>query len=113
MQRRRCGLLPLSLTCHQHILHPAQVPRSKKAGPAAAFPGRSPLWPGRGATGIGFTEPDIRAMYDTLQQAELLYSKRDSYKRVQQNGMAQNFSWQSSASQYLALYQQALAGGAQ
>lgn len=70
-------------------------------------------WPGRGATGIGFTEPDIRAMYDTLQQAELLYSKRDSYKRVQQNGMAQNFSWQSSASQYLALYQQALAGGAQ
>lgn len=70
-------------------------------------------WPGRGATGIGFTEPDIRAMYDTLQQAELLYSKCDSYKRVQQNGMAQNFSWQSSASQYLALYQQALAGGAQ
>ena len=65
-------------------------------------------WPGRGATGIGFTEPDIRAMYDTLQQAELLYSKRDSYKRVQQNGMAQNFSWPKAAEQYLALYQQAL-----
>ena len=70
-------------------------------------------WPARGATGIGFTEPDTRAMYDTLQQAELLYSKRDSYKRVQQNGMAQNFSWQSSASQYLALYQQAVGGSEQ
>ncbi len=64
-------------------------------------------WPGRGASGIGFIEPDTRTMYDTLQQAELLYSKSDSYKRVQQNGMAQNFSWQSSASQYLVLYQQA------
>ncbi len=65
-------------------------------------------WPMRGATGIGFNAPDISAMYNALQQAELLYSKHASYKRVQQNGMAQNFSWQSAFSQYLALYQQAL-----
>lgn len=65
-------------------------------------------WPGRGATGIGFTEPDIAATLAALNQAELLYSKADSYRRVQQNGMVQNFSWQAAASQYLALYQQAL-----
>lgn len=70
-------------------------------------------WPARGATGIGFTEPDTQTMLRTLQQAEQLYSKTTSYKRVQQNGMAQNFSWRSSAEQYLALYQQARAAIAQ
>jgi len=62
-------------------------------------------WPSRGATGIGFDSPDKDGMLMALQQAIALYKKADSYKRVQQNGMVQNFSWQVAAQQYLALYQ--------
>lgn len=65
-------------------------------------------WPGRSATGIGFTEPDIAAVEAALKQAEVLFAKTASYQRVQQNGMVQNFSWHKAAEQYLALYQQAL-----
>ena len=65
-------------------------------------------WPGRGATGIGFKNADVKDTLHALHQAEQLFSKTASYQRVQQNGMQQNFSWQSSAQQYLALYQQAL-----
>ena len=65
-------------------------------------------WPAKGATGIGFVEPNIDATIAALQQAELLFSKPASYKRVQQNGMAQNFSWQRAAAEYFSLYQQAL-----
>nr|WP_245217482.1 glycogen/starch synthase [Rheinheimera maricola] len=65
-------------------------------------------WPARGATGIGFIEPDISSTISALQQAEQLFSKPASYRRVQQNGMAQNFSWPWAAEQYLALYQQVL-----
>ena len=62
-------------------------------------------WPSRGATGIGFDSPDKDGMLTALQQAIALYEKADSYKRVQQNGMVQNFSWQLAAQQYLTLYQ--------
>ena len=65
-------------------------------------------WPGRGATGIGFTAAEVSATVEALSQAELLFSKAASYRRVQQNGMRQNFSWASAATAYLALYQQAL-----
>lgn len=65
-------------------------------------------WPARGATGIGFTAPDSTATVAALQQAEQLFRKADSYRRVQRNGMRQNFSWPKAAEQYLALYQQAL-----
>lgn len=65
-------------------------------------------WPGRGATGIGFNEPDISATLQALKQAEELYSKPRSYRTVQQNGMAQNFSWPKAAEHYVALYKQAL-----
>ena len=63
-------------------------------------------WQSRGATGIGFDSPDKAGMLQALAQALALYLKTDSYKRVQQNGMAQNFSWQLAAKQYLALYKQ-------
>ena len=65
-------------------------------------------WPERGATGIGFTEPTEQAVYAALSDALTLYNKAASYKRIQQKGMQQNFSWQRAADQYLALYQAAL-----
>lgn len=64
-------------------------------------------WPARGATGIGFDHPDISTTITALEQAEMLFNKADSYRRVQQNGMAKNFSWQQATLQYLALYKQA------
>ena len=63
-------------------------------------------WPGRGATGIGFDAANTESMLVALQQAELLYSKKASYRRVQQNGMQQQFSWQLATSRYEALYQE-------
>lgn len=69
-------------------------------------------WPAPDATGIGFKEPDIAAVVSALKQAEQLYANAASYKTVQQNGMAQNFSWQVVAQQYQVLYQQALSSKA-
>lgn len=64
-------------------------------------------WPARGATGIGFNLPDTTSTLMALQQAEVLFGKTDSYRRVQRNGMMQQFSWQLAAEHYLALYKQA------
>lgn len=69
-------------------------------------------WPERGATGIGFNEPSEQAVYGALSDALTLYNKAASYKRIQQKGMQQNFSWQKAAEQYLSLYQAALAATA-
>ncbi|CAM5222684.1 glycogen synthase [Alishewanella longhuensis] len=65
-------------------------------------------WPAAQATGIGFTEVSIEALLAALEQAEQLYQQGNEYKRVQQRGMQQNFSWQAAVSEYLELYQQAL-----
>jgi len=46
-------------------------------------------WPARGATGIGFNLPDTTSTFMALQQAEVLFGKTDSYRRVQRNGMMQ------------------------
>lgn len=65
-------------------------------------------WPQTDATGIGFTEVSIAALEDALSQAEQLYQQVAEYKRVQQRGMQQNFSWQAAVDEYVKLYQQAL-----
>lgn len=65
-------------------------------------------WPDNQATGIGFTEPNTEALLEALRQALTLFQDKQAYKKVQQRGMAQSFSWLEATKQYLAMYQQAL-----
>lgn len=65
-------------------------------------------WPEPQATGVGFSEVSLQALLDALTQTEQLYQDQPAYRAVQQRGMQQNFSWQSSVVSYLALYQQAI-----
>ena len=60
-------------------------------------------------TGIVFEHFDSAAMAWALDYALALYQQRGLWRRLVQNGMAQDFSWQRPVRQYTALYQR-LAG---
>src|SRR3569833_327913 len=50
-----------------------------------------------------------RALLDTVHRALRLYRDEPaSWRRLIQNGMGRDYSWEQSAKAYLALYQQAL-----
>src|SRR6185437_13157674 len=55
---------------------------------------------GRG-TGFKFSEYTGQALLQCLRQALALYRDRNSWHRLQMNGMAKDFSWHSSAIEYL------------
>jgi len=56
------------------------------------------------ATGFIFTEPDSQALWGALQCALQLWPNRDAWLQMQRTAMAQDFSWQRSARNYLSLY---------
>ncbi|MBN2700069.1 MAG: glycogen synthase GlgA [Methylohalobius sp. ZOD2] len=60
------------------------------------------------ATGIGFSQPVGGAFQEAVKRAWLLYSQKDTWRDLQQTGMAQDFSWKRSAAEYHRLYQQVL-----
>jgi len=70
-----------------------------------------PFSPARGE-GVGFRfdkyEPD--SFWRTLMKAFSLFNQHETWRQIMQNGMAMDFSWKSSALEYLALYEKALAG---
>lgn len=66
-------------------------------------------YPASEATGIRFDAPEVPALVAALLQAEQLFAEPEQYRLVQQRGMQQVFSWQTSASQYLQLYGRLLA----
>ncbi|MCH8553040.1 MAG: glycogen synthase GlgA [Natronospirillum sp.] len=58
------------------------------------------------ATGLGFTNPVIGELAACLESAVSLYQGQpDLYAQLQQNAMAQRFTWHRAAEDYLALYQ--------
>jgi starch synthase len=60
---------------------------------------------GRG-TGFKFLEYDGTALLATLQQALAIFRNEPAvWRHLQTNGMAQDFSWQSSAIEYARLYE--------
>jgi starch synthase len=69
-----------------------------------------PFSPARGE-GVGFTfdkyEPD--SFWRAFMEAFTLFNQPETWKQIMQNGMAMDFSWKSSALQYLELYEKALA----
>lgn len=55
-------------------------------------------------TGFLFEEPTPSALAGALKRAIRYYKKSKNWKMLQQNGMRQDFSWDSSASKYMSLY---------
>ncbi len=62
---------------------------------------------GRG-TGFLFEEYSAQALVDCLRRALEVYSNRNKWKRLVQNGMKQDFSWERSAKEYVKVYRKAM-----
>ncbi|MBS1211434.1 MAG: glycogen synthase [Proteobacteria bacterium] len=56
------------------------------------------------ASGIVFQEPDSSALISAVARALNLYGTPEAWKKLQQAGMAKDFSWRHSARQYEQLY---------
>ncbi len=61
-------------------------------------------------TGFLFSEYEPTALWDALQRALAAYrSQPEAWRRLQSNGMTQDFSWERSAKEYLEVYRRAIA----
>ena len=59
-------------------------------------------------TGFTFEEYSPQALLGTLRWALEMYRDRAVWRRIQQAGMSQDFSWDASARQYVKVYERAL-----
>jgi starch synthase len=57
------------------------------------------------ATGFVFDEASAGALRATIDRALALYRQPKRWRQLQRTGMRQDFSWERSAAEYLALYQ--------
>lgn len=57
-------------------------------------------------TGFKFVEATSRALLEVVRTAVALYRQPDQWRRLVRNGMACDFSWDRSAKEYVALYQE-------
>jgi len=63
-----------------------------------------------GITGYTFYEFSADGLFDAIQRATYTYNTdRDSWQRIQANGLTTNFSWERSAQGYQQLYSWAMA----
>jgi starch synthase len=70
----------------------------------------NPFKPKQGkGVGFRFSEYKPESFWRAIKRALNLFSKPETWRQVMQNGMATDFSWPSSARQYLELYEKALA----
>jgi len=61
----------------------------------------------RTGTGFGFAEPTTRALVEAATRALAAYREPSLWRQLQLNAMAEDFSWQASAREYVALYRKA------
>jgi starch synthase len=60
-------------------------------------------------TGFVFNWQEVEAIFGTLKWAVDVYQKRRfAWERLQERAMSRDFSWTSSANQYIALYEKAI-----
>ncbi len=59
----------------------------------------------RSASGFSFNDPAPSALLEAIKRSLLLYSDKNTWRKLQQNAMGKEFSWRLSASRYLDLYQ--------
>jgi starch synthase len=57
------------------------------------------------ATGFVFGELNAGALYQAIARALAAWHDKPSWRRLQRNGMKQDFSWRKAAHEYRALYQ--------
>ena len=100
-----CGLNQL------YSLRYGTVPLVHKTGGLAdTITNHTPSSMGKGtANGFSFQSYSPRAFLATLVRALKLYADRRTWRRLMLHGMRQDWSWDRSARQYLALYEKALA----
>ena len=60
------------------------------------------------ATGVVFNEPTEQALFEAIQRAYQLYNNPQLWTEIITTGMRQQFNWEASAQQYIALYQAAI-----
>ena len=60
------------------------------------------------ATGFQFTDTSPAALHHAVERALALYAKPKQWKKLMRNGMNQQFGWERSAKEYLALYRRAI-----
>ncbi len=61
------------------------------------------------ATGFTFANADPQGLWYAVEKAVDLYKKQpNSWRKIVQNGMNRDFSWQNSAAQYVELYREAM-----
>ena len=67
-------------------------------------------WNGKARTGNGFKfkEASGSALLKTLCRALGVYNRPDDWRRLQSDGMAQDFSWEAAARQYVKAYERAI-----
>jgi starch synthase len=58
-------------------------------------------------TGFSFDEYSAQALLNTLRWALETYQDRPAWRRIQRAGMAQDFSWDASAREYVKVYERA------
>lgn len=61
------------------------------------------------ATGLQFSPPSAEAFAIALRRAEHLFRDKDTWRRLQINGMKTDVSWRHPARRYAALYREAVA----
>jgi starch synthase len=61
-------------------------------------------------TGFKFEEYTGEALLGAVRKALATYNSKASWRRLQSNGMAKDFSWNNSATEYLRLYEAARKG---
>ena len=64
----------------------------------------------RSATGFVFREPTPEALLEAIERAVGTYRNRRTWRALQHNGMARDFSWTASARKYLEIYRGLAAG---
>jgi starch synthase len=58
------------------------------------------------ATGFVFNEATSGTLMETIKRALIVYSQTETWKQLQVNGMQKDYSWNKSAKEYMALYEQ-------
>lgn len=59
---------------------------------------------GGAGTGFTFNQPSALALENTLNRALYYFSKRNTWRNIQRNAMAQDFSWNKTAKEYGRIY---------
>lgn len=61
---------------------------------------------GRTGTGFLFDSATPEALFEAIKDAVAVSRNRHKWRAIQRNGMAQDFSWKRSATEYLRLYEE-------